>query len=120
MTDPYLLGISCNGACGIAGCPKCDTSPHAGVTADVTIRPGDLPVAKLEQASLAEIEAAAQPTQPFDDALKARIAEISATGKRVHLMACPGTAYLTGARVYEAFPSSKAAFGWSLAQARTV
>jgi hypothetical protein len=24
MTDPYLLGIMCDGACGEAGCPKCD------------------------------------------------------------------------------------------------
>ena len=110
--DPYLIGMSCDGACGRPGCPKCDTSPHADVRADVTIRPGDLPIVKLEQAGMAEIEAAAQSTQPFDDAMKERIAAIAATGKRVHLMACPGTAYLTGARSYEAFDSSKKAFAW--------
>lgn len=24
MTDPYFLGILCDGACGEVGCPKCD------------------------------------------------------------------------------------------------
>lgn len=118
--DPFLMGMSCDGACGRPGCPKCDDSPHADVRADVTIRPGDLPVVKLEEAGMAEIEAAAQPTKPFSDELKDRIAAIAATGKRVHLTACPGTAYLTGARIYEAFDSSKKAFGWLNAQARTV
>lgn len=85
-----------------------------------TIRPGDLPIAKLEDATIEAVEAAAQPTRPFDDALKTRVAEIAASGKRVHLMACPGTAFLTGARVYEAFDSSRKAFGWSIAQASIV
>lgn len=87
---------------------------------DITIRPGTLPILKLEQASLADIEAAAQSTNPFDDELKNRITAIAATGKRVHLIACPGTAYLTGDRVYQAFNSSRAAIGWSIAQARAV
>lgn len=88
--------------------------------ADVTIRPGDLPVVKIEQASLAQIESASKATHPFDDELKARIAEIAESGKRVHLMACPAVACLNGDRVYQGFPSSKAAFGWSIGQAKIV
>lgn len=83
-----------------------------------TIRPGDLPIVKLETATLEDIETAAQPSKPFSEELKARILAIASTGRRVHLMACPGTAFISGERVYEAFPSSKAAFGWSIAQAR--
>ena len=85
-----------------------------------TIRPGDLPVVKLEGATLSEVEAACQPSDPFNDELKATILEIAARGKRVQLMACPGTAYLTDARVYQAFDSSKKAFGWSIGQANAV
>lgn len=87
---------------------------------DVTIRAQGLQTTKLEGATLAEIQAAAQPSDPFRGDLVARIREIAADGKRIHLMACPGTAYLTGKRVYEAFASSKAAFGWSISQARMV
>lgn len=87
---------------------------------DATIRPGDLPTVKLESATLAEVEKAAQASQPFDDEIKASILEIAGRGKRVHLMSCPGTAYLTGARVYQAFDSSKKAFGWSISQANAV
>jgi hypothetical protein len=87
---------------------------------DATIRPGDLPTVKLEGATLSEIEKAAQPSQPFDDEIKAAILEIAGRGKRVHLMSCPGTAYINGARVYQAFDSSKKAFGWSISQANAV
>lgn len=87
---------------------------------NATIRPGDLPIVKLENATLDQVEAAAQSSQPFSDELKAKITNIARTGKRVHITACPGTAYLTGKRVYEAFNSSKASFGWSMAQAMTV
>jgi len=85
-----------------------------------TIRPGDLPVVKLEQATLDEVEAAARPTQPFSDELRERILAIAASGKRVHLTACPATRYIAGARVYEAFPTSKAAFGWCIGMAHAV
>lgn len=85
-----------------------------------TIRPGDLPVVKLENATLAQIEEAARSSQPFDAELKACILEIAGRGKRVHLTASPGVAYLTGDRVYNAFDSSKKAFGWAYAMATAV
>lgn len=100
--------------------PSSKEKPVTDILIDATIRPGDLPKVKLERATLAEVEAAAQATHVWDDALKATILEIASRGKRVHLMACPGTAYLTGARIYQAFDSSKKAFGWSISQANAV
>lgn len=100
--------------------PSSGEKPMSDILIDATIRPGDLPKVKLEGATLAEVEAAAQATHVWDDALKATILEIASRGKRVHLMACPGTAYLTGARIYQAFDSSKKAFGWSISQANAV
>ncbi len=87
---------------------------------NATIRAYKMQTVKLEGATLEQVEAAAKADHPFNDELKAKIAEIAATGKRVHLMECPGTFFLTGKRVYDAFPSSREAFGWSFAQARTV
>lgn len=85
-----------------------------------TMRPGDLPIVKFEDATLEQVEAGSHSTQPFTPELKARILEIAAKGKRVHMMACPGTAYLTGARVYQAFEKSQHAFAWAHGQASAV
>lgn len=87
---------------------------------DATIRADGLQTVKLEGATLDQVEKAAKASHPFDDETRAAILEIAGRGKRVHLMSCPGTAYLTGARVYQAFDSSKKAFGWSISQANAV
>jgi hypothetical protein len=85
-----------------------------------TVRPGDLAIVKFEDATLEQVEAGSSASDPFNDDLKAKILEIAAKGKRVHLMACPGTAYLTGARVYQAFEKSQHAFAWAHGQASAV
>lgn len=38
MTDPYLLGLMCEGACGAAACPKCEGALPFGIGDPIEIK----------------------------------------------------------------------------------
>lgn len=82
---------------------------------DCTIREVGKTIAKLERATIDEIHAASGATQPFSAADVARMHEIAAEGRRVHLMLCGGSRYLAGISVFIVCASATEARqrGWS-------
>lgn len=81
---------------------------------DCTIREMGRTIAKLDGATLADVEKAAAPTQPFSDQDRAAIRKIAASGRRVHLMVCSGSRYIAGITTYLVCGSAKEARdrGW--------
>jgi len=67
---------------------------------DCTIREVSKTIAKLDGATIEEIHAASTATQPFSDEDVARMHEIAAEGRRVHLMLCGGSRYIAGINVF--------------------
>ncbi len=81
---------------------------------DCTIREVGKTIAKLDQATIAEIESASGTTTPFREEDRNRMIEIASKGGRVHLMLCGGSRYLTGENIFMVCDSAKEARdrGW--------
>jgi hypothetical protein len=81
---------------------------------DCTIREVGKTIARLDGATIEQVHAASGATQPFSDEDAARIHEIAASGRRVHLMLCGGSRYLAGISVFIVCDSAREARerGW--------